>query len=122
MRHAEDQSQIALVHWLRTMAPRYPLLGLAYHTPNGGYRDPRTAAKFRALGVRPGVWDIFVPVPAPGLWVEMKAGKNRLTPDQAKWRDALEPAGYGFVVCYDWLDAARAIGRHVGVPEDELPQ
>lgn len=121
MKHHEDMAQIALIHWVRTMALRYPLLELVYHTPNGGYRDPRTAAKFRALGVKAGIWDIFVPLPAPGLWVEMKAGKNRLTPDQAKWRDRLEPFGYRFEVAYDWPTAARAIADHVGIPEDERP-
>lgn len=114
MKHLEDKEQIALVTWLRLMATKHPELALAYHTPNGGYRDPRTAAKFKALGVRAGVWDIFLPVPAPGLWIEMKAPKGRLTVEQAKWREQLEPFGYRFAVCYSWPEAARAIADHVG--------
>ena len=121
MRHYEDREQIALVTWLRAMQTRHPLVGLAYHTPNGGHRDPRVAAKFKALGLRRGVWDIFVPCPSPGLWIEMKSPKGRLTVEQAAWRDALEPAGYRFVVAYDWIAAARAIGMHCGVPDAELP-
>ena len=78
------------------------------------------ATMAQAIGIcdsylyRAGVWDIFLPVPAPGLWVEMKAPKGRLTVEQAKWREQLEPFGYRFAVCYSWPDAARAIADHVG--------
>ena len=115
MRHIEDKEHIALVTWLRAMETAHPVLGLAYHTPNGGYRDARQAAKFKAMGVRAGIWDIFVPIPAPGLWVEMKAPKGRLTPAQAKWRELLKPAGYRFEVAYSWTEAARYIADHTGI-------
>ena len=114
MKHLEDKEQIALVTWIRLMESKYPELASIYHCPNGGHRDIRTAAKFKAMGVKAGVWDIFVPVPAPGLYIEMKAGKGRLTPRQVSFRDALEPAGYRFVVAYFWHDAAKAIAEHVG--------
>ena len=57
---------------------------------------------------------IFLPAPAPGLFIEMKAGKGRLTPGQVSFRDALQPHGYSFVVAYSWHDAAKAIADHVG--------
>jgi hypothetical protein len=114
MKHIEDREQIALITWVRLMAKKYPALDLVFHTPNGGYRDIRTAAKFKAMGLKPGVWDVFVPVPAPGLWVEMKAGKGRLTPAQVSFRAGLVDAGYTFVVAYSWPEAARAIADHVG--------
>jgi hypothetical protein len=120
MKHIEDREQIALITWVRLMATKYPALDLVFHTPNGGYRDIRTAAKFKAMGLKPGVWDIFVPVPAPGLWVEMKAGKGRLTPGQASFRDQLEPHGYSFAVAYSWHEAARAIGLHLGIDDIDL--
>ena len=44
----------------------------------------------------------------------MKAPKGRLTVEQAKWREQLEPFGYRFAVCYSWPEAARAIADHVG--------
>jgi hypothetical protein len=114
MKHLEDKEQIALMTWVRAMRIAHPELATIYHCPNGGHRDVRVAAKFKAMGVLPGVWDIFVPVPAPGLYIEMKAGKGRLTPAQVAFRDALEPAGYRFVVAYSWHDAAKAIADHVG--------
>lgn len=118
MKHTEDREHIALVTWLRAMERIHPDLGLAYHTPNGGYRDARQAAKFKAMGVRAGIWDIFVPVPAPGLWVEMKAPGGRLTPGQREWRERLEPAGYRFEVAFSWVEAARYIASHVGFEAD----
>jgi hypothetical protein len=33
---------------------------LAWHTPNGGFRNPREAAQFKAFGVLPGVLDIQI--------------------------------------------------------------
>lgn len=114
MKHNEDCEQIALMTWVRLVATKYRALDLVFHIPNGGYRDIRTAAKFKAMGLKPGVWDIFVPVPAPGLWIEMKAGKGRLTPAQASFRDQMEPHGYSFVVAYSWHEAAQAIADHVG--------
>lgn len=118
MRHIEDREHIDLVTWLRMMESRHPELALVYHTPNGGYRDARQAAKFKAMGVKPGIWDLFVPIPAPGLWVEMKAPKGRLTPAQAKWRESLEPAGYRFAIAYSWSEAARYIADHIGFDTD----
>ena len=118
MKHLEDREQIALITWVRLMQTKHPELETIYHCPNGGYRDPRTAAKFKAMGVRAGVWDIFLPCPAPGLYIEMKAGKGRLTPQQADFRYALEPYGYKFIVAYSWHDAAKAIAEHVGFTFD----
>ena len=118
MKHLEDREQIALITWVRLMGTKHPELATIYHCPNGGYRDPRTAAKFKAMGVLAGVWDIFLPCPAPGLYVEMKAGKGRLTPGQVSFRDALQPHGYTFIVAYSWHDAAKAIADHVGFAFD----
>lgn len=121
MNHAEDKEQIALMTWVRLMAPKYPVLACVHHIPNGGYRDPRSAAKFKAMGVLAGVWDISVPLPNPGLWIEMKAGKGRLTPSQAWFRDAMSPGGYKFVVAWSWLEAAQAIGEHIGMDANDIP-
>jgi hypothetical protein len=52
------------------------------------------------------------------LFIEMKAGKGRLTPGQVSFRDALQPHGYKFVVAYTWHDAAKAIADHVGFTFD----
>jgi len=121
MNHAEDREQIALMSWVRLMAPRYPALGCIFHVPNGGHRDARSAAKFKAMGVLAGVWDLCVPLPTP-LWIEMKAGKGRLTPSQTWFRQALEGGDYKFVVAWSWIEAAQAIGEHIGMDEQDIPK
>ena len=118
MKHLEDREQIALITWVRLMQSKHTELATIYHCPNGGYRDPRSAAKFKAMGVKPGVWDIFLPCPAPGLYIEMKVGKGRLTPGQVAFRDALMPYGYTFRIAYSWTDAAKLIADYVGFTFD----
>jgi hypothetical protein len=70
-------------------------------------------------GQRAGVWDIFVAVPKMqdgqvkylGMWIEMKAGKNKLTPEQKNFKESLltDGVGYHWAVCYTWHDAAKQI-------------
>lgn len=118
----EDREQIALFTWIRANQKKYPLLGLAYHTPNGGNRDIKTAAKLKAMGTKRGVWDVYMPLPLPGLWVEMKVGNNKLTVEQAAWRKTLSAYGHQFYVAYNWIEAARRLGMWAGMPEEELPR
>lgn len=121
MKHIEDREQISLMTWVKAMAHIYPMLNFVYHTPNGGYRDVRVAAKLKAMGVKAGVWDIFAPIPT-GLFIEMKTGKNKLTTHQAEFMNGLIDHGYKFAVCYSWLEAAKVIAEHVGMEQEHIPQ
>lgn len=119
---SEDAEQIALFTWVRANQRKYPLLALVYHTPNGGNRDIKTAAKLKAMGTKRGIWDLFLPLPLPGMWIEMKVGGNKLTVEQAAWRKTLAPYGYQFYIAYNWIEAARRLAMWVGMPEDEWPR
>jgi hypothetical protein len=67
---------------------------LFYHCPNGGYRTPREAAIFRAMGVRAGVADLcFVVPPGKAVFVELKAPKGQLTQSQKDFAMAATVAG-----------------------------
>lgn len=49
--------------------------GAAFHIPNGEQREPSTAARLTRMGVKPGVPDVFLPVPMGifhGLWSKLK--------------------------------------------------
>lgn len=76
----EDQHQIALVtHWRLRRAPGWEM----WHTPNGGLRTPREAAKLKALGTLPGVPDLLLLSPEGRLHgLELKAGRNKPTDEQ----------------------------------------
>jgi len=87
--YLEDKLQIALVYELRL---RLPPDVQFFHTPNGGERAKREAAKLKAMGVLPGIPDLMFLLP-DGTWrgIELKVGRNTLTPEQhafkARWGD-----------------------------------
>lgn len=111
----ESAEQIALFKWIRVMSNKYPSLKCIYHTPNGERRDIATAVKLRNMGVQAGVWDIYVPVPTPGLWIEMKSKTGSLTDSQVAFKERLEPHGYKFVVATSWIQAKEAIELHLNI-------
>ena len=65
----EDVEQICLFRWANAQQGKYPELALMYHVPNGGKRSKSEAARFRAMGVKAGVPDIFLPVKRSGHWL-----------------------------------------------------
>lgn len=94
---------------------RYPELELLFHIPNGGKRDAREAARFKRMGVKAGVPDLFLPVPRNiyhGLWVEMKAPQGKLTPNQKRMLEQLASQGYK-AVCYGWEEATQVIKSYL---------
>ena len=97
---------------------RCPELGLLFHIPNGGFRHPATAARMKALGVKPGVPDLFLPVARGdyyGLWIEMKRRKGgRVSEAQSEWLDALRRQGYKTIVCCGADAAIAAIEDYLG--------
>ena len=90
---SEEQEQAAVFEWAMLMERQLPELALLYHCPNGGDRHPAVAAKLKALGVKKGVPDLFLPVARGGwhgLYVELKRKKGgKLSEDQKAWLEAL---------------------------------
>lgn len=101
---SEHQIQKAYFDWARL----HPVARRAYAIPNGGHRHIAVAGKLRAEGVRKGVLDVCIPVPsgeAHGLYIEFKAGRNHLTPEQVEEAAALVRDGYAVAVCWDAMTA-----------------
>ena len=109
----EDQEQMALINWARMQEKRYPELRLLFHIPNGGSRGKAEAGRFRAMGVKSGVPDLFLPVPhgsVHGLFIELTRTKGgRVSKDQQQWINQLWEQGYAAYVCCGWEQAARTI-------------
>jgi len=105
---SEATEQAALIQWAKLNEQQYPELRYLFHIPNGGWRHKRTAGRMKAQGVKPGVPDLFLPVPPPGLWIEMKHGRNKLTEHQSEWCRELSRAGYHVQVCWSF-EEARAV-------------
>ena len=99
----EHQDQVALFKWMGKAVAFIPQLAVAYAIPNAARRSPRQGARMKAEGLRAGVPDICIPAPIGkycGLYIEMKAGKNKPTEAQLHWIEALGIVGHRVEVCY----------------------
>jgi hypothetical protein len=134
--YSEYQHQVALVAWARWSAKllrnsdepecdrkRWALDHL-HSIPNGLWlgADRRRAASVissaKAAGLTPGVPDLRLDFAAQGyhgLYVEMKAGRNDLTPEQRLFYDGARAAGYEVIVAWSWMDAAREIVSYMNL-------
>lgn len=99
--------------------------------PNGGSRGDTAktrkirGAQLKAEGVRSGVPDIFLPWPVAqwhGLYIEMKKpslrpksskAKGGLSTEQIAFKEYALGLDYGFIVCYDWIEAKEAIRNYI---------
>ena len=102
MKHPESDMQMACVRWFRLQYPRHA--ELLFAVPNGGRRDVREAARLKAEGVVSGIPDLFLAVTHPkhsvcGLFIELKAGKGRLTDNQKRIIFKLRDQYYTVEVC-----------------------
>lgn len=132
----ESAEQMKVVEWCRitdwkrrTSGENTIGLEDIFHVPNGGLRSKSEAARLKAMGVLPGVSDLFLPVMAMddqgetygGLWVEMKGlderGKKdgRVSKEQADWLERMRRRGYRAVVAFGADEAIRAIAEYVGI-------
>ncbi len=112
----EELEQRAVIEWCEWNASRFPQLRLLFHIPNGGSRSKSEGAKFKGMGVKPGVPDLFLPVPRPpyhGLFIEMKSAHGRVLEPQKGWLIALSNAGYKAVVCYGARQAINEIENYM---------
>ena len=134
---SEKQEQEALIRWTQSHKNKYFELDLLFAIPNaGGYTGTYKQNMLRVMGmkrqgVKPGVPDLFLPVPSRktdhpnglslGLFIEMKANKNELSDAQAHWKAKLLLIGYKVEVCYSLEQAAKAIQEYLGLPKEILP-
>jgi hypothetical protein len=116
MQQLEHQSQKALMTWAKRAVVTMPELRWLFAIPNGGDRHPITAAKLKAEGVKKGVLDLMLPVARcgyHGLFIEMKAGRNKPTAEQLEFMAFLTEQGYLAVICWDWTVAKDEITKYL---------
>jgi hypothetical protein len=110
----EHAQQVALFMW----AAQYDDLAVMHAIPNGGLRDPITAARLKAEGTKSGVPDVSLPIPVNqyhGLYIEMKRPKSargrkgKGNEKQDRWRDMLTANGYCVVRRFSFSEARDAI-------------
>ena len=100
----EAAEQEAVIAWARLSEARWPELRHLIAIPNGEHRAKHVAIRLQRQGVRPGVSDLFLPVPRVGadgrlylgLWLEMKRRDkaSALSVEQVQWMMAMDEYGY----------------------------
>ena len=122
----EYQMQIALVQLLKLLL-RDDRVDW-WHTPNGEWRDIRTASKLQAMGVRPGVADFFFTWAIPAsvvsmpevqkfpqnLFLELKRRGEHLSEEQEQFRDSVTAKGSYYEVAHS-IDESVEILKRYGV-------
>jgi len=105
----EAISQITFFHWIRAQPKLAPF---CFSVPNERKTSPMHGALLKKMGLKPGVADIFIAIPSGeyhGLWVEMKAGKNKPTPLQLEFLANMKSKGYATAICYDAPTAIKTL-------------
>jgi hypothetical protein len=101
----EDEFQKAISIYLKFTGAFW------FHPPNGGFRKPNEASKFKAMGVLPGIPDCMILDGRHGfvgLAIELKVGSNKPTDNQDRVHNQLVSSGW--LVCITWsLDDAIAL-------------
>lgn len=122
---SEHQEQVNLFSWARIHETKHPKLKRMFAIPNGGLRNKLVAKKLKAEGVKAGVLDILLPVKTacfPGLFIEMKFGKNTLTDNQKVWKKWFEEEDFKTAVCYSWIEAVTVVVEYLDLPTELLPR
>jgi hypothetical protein len=116
----EAQEQKYLFQWAGYHEQKFSELRLLHHIPNGGRRDKKEAASLKRQGVKAGVPDLALPSAHGGffgLYIELKAGKNKTSKFQNEWIELLKEQGYYVAVCYGWREAADVLENYLSQPK-----
>ena len=112
-KHEEDALQTAVIRWWQHQYPEFA--GLLFAVPNGGRRDAREGARFKAQGVTAGVSDLILLVPRPHiLLLELKIKGGKVSDAQKAWLAKAAAIGHTAAVAYDFNAARAAIVSHIG--------
>lgn len=114
--NSEAKEQESLFHWATLQSSKKPELQLLYHIPNGGSRNILESANLKRQGVKAGVPDICLPVARGkyhGLYIELKANKNKPSKKQEYWLGQLTEQGYCAITCWGFLQAMEAIVQYL---------
>jgi hypothetical protein len=116
----EDALQIAVATYLNLQYPNV----LWCHVPNGGSRNAIEGAKFKKMGVKPGVSDILIfefkeagwdgrHFSVCGLAIELKIKPNKPTPEQLNFMERLRNQNWVTGICYTFDEAKLAIDTYL---------
>lgn len=97
--HEEENMQIDCVKWFDYQYPKLKLN--LFHSPLGGKRDKREAARFKAMGARKGFPDLLLLYPNkfyPCMGIELKTESGRQSEEQKEYQRIFEIIGAKYIV------------------------
>ena len=111
-RQLESEMQQSCITWFRLQYPNHIL----YAIPNGGSRNVKEAARLKREGVLAGVADLFLSCAKKGLhglYIELKVGKNKQSPNQIAFEIKVVKEGYGYKVVYSFDEFREVINGYL---------
>lgn len=110
----EAQEQTMIFNW----AKYNPELKWLFAIPNGGNRSIIEATHLKYQGVKKGVSDMCLALPKGkyhGLFIELKAGKNKPSAEQKEFISYANDQGYLAKVCYGHEEAINLIEKYLNL-------
>ena len=109
----EADAQRAIVSALRVVLPRTAIIHhCANEVTEPGPRGAKRQAILVDMGIHAGFADLLVICDGRVLFLELKAPKGRLRPDQEGFRDAALAHGFGWALIRSLDDALGALADH----------
>jgi len=126
----EWREQEALVRWAALHEAQEPRFRVLFAVPNGEWRAKSTAGKLVKMGVRAGVPDLCLPIPARfshtdhdgttrwvgfhALWLEMKPVDHGVMSEaQQAFGHLLLDYGHYVALCHGWVEGAKTLCWYV---------
>lgn len=110
---SEWGEQAALFLWRAKHVGRLPVLRWLHAINNQGHGDEVRGARNKAVGVTPGVSDVFLPVTCrqyAGLYIEMKKTKGGTASGvQKEFIQYADSQGYRCVIAHGYREAVAAV-------------
>lgn len=94
---------------------------VVHHSPNGGRRDAREGAAFKAMGVSAGYPDLTIPYARQGyhgLYIEVKTlVGGRLSDSQIEWGEFLKKQGYAWYEAKGAVEVVQIVCDYLGIKQ-----
>jgi hypothetical protein len=106
----EQVEHINVVNWFNYQFP--DLADDFHHFANERRCSIQQGRTLKRMGVKKGVPDFFLAIPLDGyagFWLELKVGKNKVTPEQANFLARKSNRGYLCAACWGFDNAKELI-------------
>lgn len=107
---SEDSFQTSVARYLDSLKL------LWFHCPNGGSRNKIEGAKLKGMGVKKGVSDVIICEPRlqySGMIIELKVGRNKVSPEQLEFLDNMKARGWRTLISYSLDEVMQEVDQYI---------